>query len=66
MPWKKKVAYEWLWFLGIALLSFPLGVGLIFLLDGDSLIPFFLIAIILIYSIRLTVWSIKQVRQKDD
>ena len=75
MPWKKRVAREWLKFIGIALLSLPLGLGPNWLLDNadiidiygpEDLVPGFLIMVIFIYCIRFTVWSIKYIRQTKD
>ncbi len=61
MHWKQKLAQEWLKFIGIALVSFPLGLGVSLQLDDeDTLWPAFLVFVIFIYAVRLTVWSIKQ------
>ncbi len=75
MPWQKKVAREWLIFIGIALLSLPLSLPLGYILDEADIYdvsylrdlgPIVLVIIFFIYCFRLTVWSIKQVRHKEN
>jgi hypothetical protein len=68
--WKKAVAVEWVWFTSIIIGSWVLSNILALLaLPGDlvnlsKFVPLSVYLLILTYGIRLTVWSIRQMKEE--
>ena len=68
--WKKAVAVEWVWFASIIIGSWVLSQILaLWALPGDlvnlsKFVPLSIYLLILTYGIRLTVWSIRQMKEE--